>query len=361
MRIGAIKSPNNKINPDKNSGLCVSAGVKSYTLSSFGAQRDNVSFKSVNPAMADLRKYANDFKCAYSGERMISFEAYKYIFERLKRNGKSDYKFFKFLSKYKSIFDGIELDAFNFYNNKLAEDKSLTVKDITDAQLPVSYSNLKIKYLHVIDSLRKTSSQITNEQMKSRLNATLDCWENDLLSGNYEKAIASDSYRQILGRIKYKKNDLAVKPQIESKLKNLPDASSDLDAFIVRYKDSSKKQLVKRIVSPFVVSIEHVKAKACGGHASSISNCILVRAKLNSERGKEPLSAMLLKYPERGQHIIDYFNNVIEKINHGGMREYLWYPFEIKKTLETETNNKLSFDKSRLKISETDAYRSFIA
>ncbi len=361
MRISAILSANNKVNPEKTSGMYVSADNNSKGLSFSLLDDKSLSFKSVNPAMADLRRYANDFRCAYTGKRMISFESYKYIFERLKKNGKSDYKFFNFLNKYKPSFDGVELEAFNFYRNKLTENKTASIQEITSEQLPESYSNLKSKYLVIISSLKQYSNGIKNQQMKARFCATLDVWKNDLLLGNYDKAIASDRYLQILNKMKYKKSDIGIKSIVGEKLRELPDSNSDLDAFIVRYKDASKKQLVKRIVSPFVVSIEHVRAKACGGHASSIANCILVMSKLNTERGKEPLSAMLVKYPERGKHIMEYFHNVIEKINHGGMKEYLWYPFEIKKTIESETKNRLSLDYSGLKISEAEAYRGFIA
>ena len=96
-------------------------------------------------------------------------------------------------------------------------------------------------------------------------------------------------------------------------------------------------------------------------HASSISNCILVRSKENWEKSDTPLSVSLEKHPERVVHLQEYYKHVIDKINNGGMKEYLWYPYEIKKTLEYETKNKLVLDSSKLKISEEDAYKSFKA
>ena len=319
------------------------------------------AFRSVNPAMADLRKYANDFKCAYTGLRMLSFSTYQYLMQLAGKNKNTDKNLINHIAKYRELMDGIELDVLKFYKHKLNVNNKSTIQEVTEEQFPKSYNKLKIQYLKVVEKLRGIVDNIKNEKVRLRYLAALDGWEEDLLKGNYKSAINMCKYQQILQKMNYGKENQMVKSAIDSTLQGLPLPVNDFDSFIVRSKDSSKRQFVNRLISPFVVSIEHIKAKRNGGHASSISNCILVRSKENWEKSDTPLSVSLEKHPERVVHLQEYYKHVIDKINNGGMKEYLWYPYEIKKTLEYETKNKLVLDSSKLKISEEDAYKSFKA
>ena len=139
----------------------------------------------------------------------------------------------------------------------------------------------------------------------------------------------------------------------------LPNSSDDFDAFIVKYRNSSKRVILKRLLSPYTVSIEHVKAKANGGHASAIGNCMLVRAKDNNARGNDDI---MRYHPEREISIKNYFRRVVDKINNGGMKDLLFYPFELKKSIEEVTHHRINLDKeiAMLKISEEEAYKGFI-
>ncbi len=340
-----------------NNSYMFNKGV--LTQDTFISSNSSPSFTSVNPAMADLRKYANDFRCAYTGLRMISFNAYKFLLKLASKPHKTDKGIINQVGKYHEVMDGVELEIFKFYKHKLNSNKNLTIKDVTEEQFPKSYNNLKIKYLKIINKLRSLTKEINNEKVQKRYNATLDGWEEDLLKGDYLSAINLNKYPQILQKMKYGTNSKSIKYLINETLQKLPSSTSDFDAFIVKSRDASKKQFINRLISPFIVTIEHVRAKRNGGHANSLSNCILVRSRENCGKSDTPLDVMLAKHPDRIKHIKEYYQHVIEKINNGGMKDYLWYPFEIKKTLETEARSKLLLDDSALKISKEDAYRSF--
>ncbi len=319
------------------------------------------AFTSVNPAMAALRKYANDFRCAYTGLRMISFNAYKHLLELACKPHKTDKGLINQVSKYQETMDGVELEVLKFYKHKLNSNAHKTIKDVTEEQFPKSYKNLKLQYLKTINKLRKMSSDINYEKTRTRYNTILDCWEEDLNNGNYIDAVSSYKYNQILQKMKLSSKDSSIKPLINERLQELPSARDNFDAFIVKNKDSTTKQFINNIISPFLVTIDHVKSKKRGGHASSISNCILVRAKENYEKSDTPLDVSLAMHPERIKHIQEYYQHVIDKVNNGGLKEYPWYPFEIKKTLETESKNRLQLDTFKLNISAEEAYKSFTA
>ncbi len=342
-----------------NNGNMLNKGV--FNQDTFINSNTSPAFTSVNPAMAYLRKYANDFRCAYSGLRMISISAYKHILSLASKNRKSDKWVINHVSRYQEAMDGVELDVFRFYKHRINQNINTTIKSVTDEQFHQSFNKLRIKYLRVINTLREQSPAIKAEKTRLRYNAVLDGWEQDLIKGDYNTAINSRKYIQILQKIKYGDKNNRTLDSVNKSLKLLPSPSEDFDAFIVKNKDSSRKQFINNLISPFLVSIEHVKSKNKGGHASSISNCILVRSKDNWEKSNTPLETMLLKYPDRAKHIQEYFRNVVNKVNNGGMKEYSWYPFEIKKTLENESKHKLHLDSSKLLISEEEAYKSFTA
>lgn len=315
------------------------------------------TFTSAPENMVYLRKYAKELGNAYSDARFISDETYNYIMGRI-RNTKSDAKAFSLVNKYSPIFDEVEAKVCKFFKHAFQQNNKATIKEIIDKQLPTSYANLAPEYNRVITELQTITPLLPNTSLKKRYQSTLEQWSSDLHNKNYESAM-SVRYEQILSKMKFPKALKEQKEAVLETLKHLPQQEEDLDAFIVRYKDANKRVLFKRILLPFVVNLEHVKPRSKGGHASSISNIVLVRRKDNDKRAANDL---MEDHPEREFSIRAYFNNVIDTINRGGMKKIPWYPFEIKKTLETESHNKICLDKelARLKISEEEAYKNFI-
>ncbi len=357
--------------PEQESGtLEVVSTKRSYPLFNKGIpamdtfvnnKKKSPSFTSVNKAMADLRKYANDFRCAYTGSRMIGFNTYKHLLELAVKKNKTDKNLINHVYKYNESMDGVELSVLNFYRHNINNSKLQTIKAVTEQQFPISYNKLKSQYLKVINKLRTLSANIHNEKLQKRYNAILDCWEEDLLKNMYKDAINMKKYPMILQKMKYGNKNDNVKELVNKTLNTLPSATDDFDAFIVKHKDATKKQFINNLISPFIVTIEHIRAKQNGGHASSLANCILVRSKENCQKSNTPLDITLAQHPEWIQHIQEYYQNVVDKVNNGGLKNYRWYPFEIKKTLENESHNRLHLDTTRLKISEEDAYKDFIA
>lgn len=320
-------------------------------------KHNSPNFESAAPNMLYLRKYARELGNAYSDAKFLPKETYDYIMGRV-RATKPDAKAFAFVSKYEPILDEIEAKAFKFFKNAFQNNNKATIKEVIDKQLPASYATLAPEYGRVIAELQRISPQLPNTALKRRYDSTLAIWSEELHSKDYENAI-STKYEQILSKMKFPKALKQQKKQILATLKKLPQAEDNLDAFIVRYKDANKRMLFKRILSPFVVNFEHVTPRSKGGHASSISNIVLVRTKDNEDRACKDL---MDNHPEREDAIRTYFNNVINTINRGGMKEIPWYPFEIKRTLEEESHNKICLDKEidRLNISKEEAYKNFI-
>ena len=314
------------------------------------------SFTSINPEMEILRGYAKDFRCAYTGLRMISFNAYKHLLQ-LASKKKNDKNLIRALAKYQDAFDGLELEVFKFYKHNInSTSKHITISEVTDSQFPISYENLKKRYLKIIVELKKLATQIKSEKRCSRYTTILEEWESELLNGNYTDAVNSNKYLNILMKMKNKLGN--IQARMGALLLKLPNPSQDFDAFIVKSKSATNRQFVDRLVSPFIVSIEHVKAKNRGGHASSISNCILVRARENCEKSDKSLDETLTIHPDWIKNIQEYFSQVIAKVNHGGMRGLAWYPFEIKNTLEA-ASGRLKLDSTKLIVSRDEAYKTF--
>lgn len=325
----------------------------------FVREQNSPFFTSVNAEMKTLRKYADVLGNAYSMDNVLSKETYDYIFHRIK-GMRSDLNALNLISRYKKILEGVELKVLNYVLNELRRNKKSTINEVINARLNKSYRALVPEISRVIWEIKDIISTMPESKRKLRANAIVESWERDLLAKDYDAAIIQDKYPNILRKMKLAKREQTQKDSICEALGKLPNTTDNFDAFIVNCKDVSRKVFVKRLLTPYLVSIEHVIPRSRGGHANSIGNCILVRTKDNIDRGSD---RMLDKHPERTEFLISYFRRAIEKINQGGMRDILWYPFEVKKSIEQETLNKVNLDKEleMLTVTREEAYKTFKA
>lgn len=332
---------------------------KSLPFDTFEKQSATPAFTSVNSEMALLRKYAKDLGCAYTDGKMLRAETFDYIMSKVNKF-KSDKALVEFISKYSEYLDTFEKKILSFYRASLRQNPSSSIEQVTKERFETSASRLQPAYLFMVNNLEALSTGMRETKHSKRLRATIDAWKQDLLNGDLENAIASNKYQTIIEKMRFAKAEQPIRAKLFNAIGTLPNPSDDFDAFMVKYKDSSRRVIIKRLLTPYTVSIEHIKAKANGGHASAIGNCMLVRTKENNGRGHDDI---MLHHPEREFTIKKYFNRVVDKINNGGMKEILFYPFELKKSLEAETHNRINLDKeiARLKISEEEAYKTFKA
>ena len=324
----------------------------------FEYQGRTPSFKSVNVQMAKLRRYSNDLGCAYTDKNMISAEAYNYIMNKIK-TAKSDKSLMAQLQKYSKLMDDYERKIFNFYRERLNSSKGSTFESVTNEQFSKSASKLLPMYLSMVNRLEVFANEMPDTKLLKRYRAAVEGWKQDLLNGNYEDSMVSDKYQNIIEKMRFPRDMKELRARIIAEIDTLPTQSNDFDAFIVKHKNSTRRVILKRLIRPYTVSIEHVKPRGKGGHANSIGNCMLVRTKDNNDRSTDDI----MKYhPERKKTIVAYFRRVIDKINNGGMKDILYYPFEFKKSIEAETHNAINLEKeiARLKITEEEAYKTFI-
>ena len=151
--------------------------------------------------------------------------------------------------------DGVELQVLKFFLNKLNQYKNATIAGVLEEQVPKSYKNLHVEYSKIIYKLKKTVSEMQDTKKKLRVTAVLDAWENDLLNKNYDSAIASEKYINILSKMKFAKREENIKEVVTSTLDKLPSASENFDAFIIKCKDVSRRKFFKYLLEPFMVSI----------------------------------------------------------------------------------------------------------
>lgn len=318
----------------------------------------NPSFTSVCPDMKYLRKYAKELGNAYSDAKYLTDETYNYLMSKIK-SASSDAKAVQIADKYSPILDEIEEKVFKFLKNSFKETPQATLKEVIEKQLPVSYNNLAGRYKRIVKDLSKIVNELPkNTKLSRRYEATIQAWLTDLETKNYDAAIGSGKYEQILEKMHFPKTLSEQKGKIKESLKSIPKAEDDIDAFLIRYKDVNRRVMFKRLLEPFVVNIEHIIPRGKGGHANSLSNVLLVRTKDNSKRATNDL---IEGHPERGDFIRSYFKRVIDAINNGKMKEILWYPFEIKNTIEEASHNTIKLDNeiAKLKISQEEAYKNF--
>lgn len=351
-----------KLRPVTNAGANeparLSQQITDIGLDTFEYQTDSPSFTSVNLEMAALRKYANELGDAYSSGKMIKQETFEYIMKKVS-SMRPDAAIAKFVQKYSKLMDKYERKILNFYAANLRASKSATFQSVTAEQFPKSASRLQPMYIRVVSQLEVLVNSLPDTKMSKRLTATIQAWKEDLRNGNWDDAMVKEKYQTIIEKMKFPKQHKETRKNILNVIDTLPSASDNFDAFIVKYKDATKRVILKRLLQPFTVSIEHLEAKGNGGHANAIGNCVLVRTKDNNARGTEDV---IKNHPERIEALRNYFIRVVNKCNNGGMKEIPFYPFEVKQTIEKVTHHKLNLDKelANLKMTKEEAYRGFI-
>lgn len=311
----------------------------------------NVSFgkariKRINPDAQLLLRYSKHLKCAYSGLPMIAPWEAQSMYNKLLKKPNAQAAI-NFLQPYREIMHDVEksaLDLFASADNK----NSRTFKDILNENKGEALERLRTKQVAVL-----TSADKIIEEMEPETASQVAALRDRAISQTHGNDFVRKNILKYLEEIKTLNYDDAERIQdIYALWYKLPNSSSDLDAFIVQYSKESHDVIAKRLITPSVATIEHVKPENEGGK-DKLGNYLLVSAEFNNNRQSLPLHKYIALNPEMkiSENLQGYLNSIAvlmsdskqEISNHG------YYPERLKDTVAKETRQQVN-----LKFSETD-------
>ena len=142
--------------------------------------------------------------------------------------------------------------------------------------------------------------------------------------------------------------------QLKERAIYLPTSVTSENAFIVKYAGRTQQEIAKRLIRTSIGTIEHIKPDSLGG-ANSIDNFMLVSGNANSTRANMPLAKFIERFPNIPKNCQKYINQIIKIIHNGGFKGYETYPYQIKRTLNAESEGGIVLDLSKYKYTEDGA------
>ena len=329
----------------------VSCDVKNYTsypeqiLTS--ANFPNISFKSSSEAQL-LLKYNGILNCAYTGKPMMYNSDFKKLFAKMSKRPNAQAAI-NLLNGYRKYMYDIESEIFDIFMDSDHKNKK-TFTDILKEYAPSSEVKLKEKQLRILSSTNYIIDRLSPETAEL-VNFILDKSRSKIEDGSFTRSYPLDLIRNIKG----KDQDIKELESIYHAWYKLPRSSRDADAFIVSFAKQPHEAIAKRLLTPSIATIEHIKPQSKGG-IDSMRNYLLVCRRSNGERSSLPLDEYIMLNPELRipKHLQEYVEEVIRAVGvkNSLMSAKSWYPKAIQEALLEETSGYINLDLSNLRLTK---------
>lgn len=344
--------PNKNASPTKGYFSNINLG-HSLQSDCFEISKPEVSFcgKKVNKKeekrIEQTLKNIDGLHDPYSDVVMISAKKFKHFQAKIRHRHSSE-SMIGILSDYtKHMFDS-ETEVFELIKKETSkakkEGRAITFSDILQDNYPEAKVRLINAQLNVIDDIRELSRKKLKKDDKEYVDLYLTIIEKDIYNDHFR----IKSSRELLRRLENELNDKNTAKEIIKLTKKFPNTSTNSDAFIVKNYDKTSEEIAELLISPAQISIEHIKPSSLKGE-SKASNYLAASKRMNNYRSSLPLEELIEEYPNIPSCTQRYFDDLITKINRGGLNDVATTIPDVKKSLYEESNGIIDVDISELK------------
>ncbi len=260
----------------------------------------------------------------------------------------------KHLGQLQEYMHTVEKACFDKIREVSKKNPNGNLQEILLKILPEHLKRLKLNQFKVLDKIDAMSNDLSiDSALKLRqitTNARFIIMEDTNFSPFKRKPLlaAMSSLKEELPE-----KDIATK--ICETINDLPSSSNDLSAFIVKYSRRSPREIGQRLISPSVVTVEHVNPQhpleGVSKGENNPRNYMLECAGCNSKRGNTPLDEWIHKnHAEMLVNVQKYIDFIIDKINSKVLVNYESYPEDVAKTLREQSKGLIELDVSRLNV-----------
>lgn len=355
--------------------------INSPSSDVFVKSADSISFTSRkrgpegDTSEGAILKSFDGIRGAYSGIPVISGKTLDDLNTKISV-AESPHKMLEIIKPYRECLQPVQGKIYDFLEDYIEKNPRATLNEALSTRLQTSVRRIGDKERQIIGVIRNNLYTVENEKDRRIL-------EKDLLKGmrktfSYKERTTKDGERVITGtsfrrqqlinslnEIKnkycdrndefYNRTDELVFTNLAKLYDSLPQSRFDEDAFIVKYgqHNTKDKEIARNILSPSLLTIEHIKPVAHGGK-NDIRNFMVATDAINSRRGDESLVNFVRKHPEVKEYCQWYTDDIIELIKDGKMQGYEWYPYALKDTLMKESKGQIKIDVSALNLTKKE-------
>ena len=212
----------------------------------------------------------------------------------------------------------------------------LNIQDISKKILASQCFNRKQDLTTRLEDIRSMFSNLPAQQ-KAACNAIID----EYIAGlDYQdKPINPETLSErITSQIK---NQISLTKRIDRKIKKINDFHQEESPFFQKYGNKSQAEIISRLVTPSLITCEHIKPKASGG-ADNTANYLAECQECNSNRGDKPFSQWVMSVPNFVSNFKKYLEAVALKLEIGELSfKYSDYLTDIVQSVIKETNGKV--------------------
>ena len=297
----------------------------------------------------NILKRLRNITCPYTGIRMISGSTMNRIETKLGECRNIKEKLF-LLSRYASHMQPVEHRVFDHIVYFIDSNPDMGLSDFFSANYDYHLAKLRLEEFRVIDSVDARSSMLSTATQLELRRETTNCRSRILNNGN-DSVFRRRSFLSALENITAQN---PYEERVLSEIKNLalflPTSGSSEHAFMVKYTVRTEDDVLKRLLSGSIATIEHIRPHSMGGK-NELSNFMLVSRNGNKYRENNPLSAYIDRNPNIPEYCQIQVNEIIEAIRKGALKGNEDYPFKLKETLFNESEGRILLDLSAIECS----------
>lgn len=230
----------------------------------------------------------------------------------------------------------------------------LTYTDILQEHLPNAKARLINEQFNVTDNIRDYSKHNLSKVDQQHVNKYLDIIDDDICNDRFRIKISIDMLRNLYDEIP----DKSAVDHIIRLSHDFPNTATNPDAFIVKYANKSHEEIAELLISPAQISIEHIKPSSEHGESKG-ANYLAASKRMNNYRSSTPLDEVIERYPNIPKQTQRYMDDLIAKINRGGLADIAMTLADVKDSLYQESKGKIDVDISKMNPEITERAENF--
>lgn len=307
----------------------------------------------------DILKNVDGLHDPYSDVIMISQKKYRHLQGKIRKRSNAE-SLNNLMDGYKEHMFPSELEVFYLLKYETTKSKkqgkagNLTYPDILQRYLPLAKARLVNAQFDVTDSIRDYAKHNLNKKEQKDVENYLTIIDKDIYADRFRIKYSIDLLRRLY-------DDIPDKSKVDKIIRlshNFPNTATSSDAFIVKYADKSQSEIAELLVFPSKISIEHIKPQSLRGEDKG-DNYLAASLRMNNYRSSTPLDEVIERYPRIPQQTQRYIDDLITKINRGGLPEIAYTLPGVKESLYAESKGLIDIDLSKLNTNITNQIDDF--
>lgn len=324
----------------------------------------NVSFTSVdNSIVGKSIRELGDVPCPYCGTRIINGKEINHL-NKENLGGRSD-KAIKLLQPFEDRMHPVEKEVFGILKDLSKDKPEKNLRELLDTVRPEHLKKVQDAEQKILHRMFKCAKTIQNKEDAKNVGKLLASSKEILEKQDPNYIFRRRRLLEKLNNVTKNMNEQHKAQELLNIAEDIPRSHDNVSAFIVKFtqKDAGTKQektpfqIGISLVEPSVGSLEHITPRhpqdGSEGGKNIYSNYVYASKEWNTRRKNMPLDKWVDKNPEIKDHMQNYIDAVIEKINKKeALQRCRVYPILVAETVEKESKGKIKLDTSKLKLSK---------